>query len=357
MGLLIFFFILSIAFSFLCSILEAVILSVTPSYVNRQVQEGTTTGTMLKSYQEDIDRPLSAILTLNTIAHTVGAIGVGAQAGQIFGNTELNLGFTSVSMESIIAAVMTLAILVLSEIIPKTIGANNWRTLAPFTVRALRVMVFILKPFVWLSQSITKGLKKDKGRSVLSRADLTAMTQASEESGAIDADESKIIKNLLRLNKLRVRDVMTPRAVMVIADANQTLQDYFQENRPMQFSRIPIFEESQDQIIGLVLKDEVLLGLAEDQHQLILKKLRRDIPSVLDTEILPNLFDKLLTQREHIAIVHDEYGTVVGLVTLEDVLETILGMEIIDESDTVEDMQRHARQQWEKRAKEQGLTT
>lgn len=357
MGLLIFFFVLSIAFSFLCSILEAVILSVTPSYVNRKLQEGSTTGARLKSYQEDIDRPLSAILTLNTIAHTVGAIGVGAQAGEVFGETEFSLGFTSISMESVIAAVMTLAILVLSEIIPKTIGANNWRALAPFTVRALRVMVIVLKPFVWLSQNITKRLKKEKGRSVLSRADLTAMTQASEASGAIDAGESKIIRNLLRLQKLTVRDVMTPRAVMAMADGNQTLKKYHDQNKPMQFSRIPIFEDSQDKIVGMVLKDELLRALAEDHHELPMKKLRRDIFSVQDTEILPSLLDILLKQREHIAIVHDEYGTIVGLVTLEDLLETLLGMEIMDESDTVEDMQRHARQQWEKRAKEQGLKT
>lgn len=357
MGLLIFFFVLSIAFSFLCSVLEAVILSVTPSYVNRQVQEGTSTGTLLKSYQQDIDRPLSAILTLNTIAHTVGAIGVGAQAGKIFGETQLSLGFTSISMESVIAAVMTLAILVLSEIIPKTIGANNWRTLAPFTVRALRVMVILLKPFVWLSQNITKRLKKEKGRSVLSRADLTAMAQASEESGAIDKDESKIIKNLLRLQKLVVRDVMTPRAVMVMADANQSLSDYYEQYKPMQFSRIPIFEENQDKIIGMALKDEILRALAEDQHDLSLKKLRRDIQSVHDAEILPNLLDQMVSKREHIAIVHDEYGSVVGLVTMEDILETLLGLEIVDESDTIEDMQRYARQQWEKRAKQQGLTT
>ena len=357
MGLLIFFFVLSIAFSFLCSILEAVILSVTPSYVNRQVQEGTATGMLLKKYQQDIDRPLSAILTLNTIAHTVGAIGVGAQAGQLFGESEISLGFTSISMETVIAAVMTLAILVLSEIIPKTIGANNWRTLAPFTVRALRVMVILLKPFVWLSQNITKRLKKEKGRSVLSRADLTAMAQASEESGAIDKDESKIIKNLLRLQKLTVRDVMTPRAVMVMADADQTLEEYYDQYKPMQFSRIPVFENSQDQIIGLVLKDELLRALAEDQHNLTLRKIRRDIQSVTDNVILPNLLDKMVANREHIAVVHDEYGTVVGLVTLEDVLETLLGMEIMDETDTVEDMQRHARQQWEKRAKEQGLTS
>jgi CBS domain containing-hemolysin-like protein len=197
MGLLIFFFLTSICFSFLCSIWEAVILSVTPSYVNRQVQEGTATGKLLQAYKQDIDKPLSAVLTLNTIAHTVGAIGVGAQAGKLFGTSTINLGITSLSYESFIAGAMTLAILILSEIIPKTIGANMWKELAPFTVRSLRVLMWVLFPFVWMSQLITKALKKDKERSVFSRADFAALTSAGLESGALDKSESKIIQNLL----------------------------------------------------------------------------------------------------------------------------------------------------------------
>jgi len=194
MTLLIFFFTLSIAFSFLCSIWEAVLLSITPSYISSKTQSGSSLGKSLQVFKEDIDRPLSAILTLNTIAHTVGAIGVGAQAGKVFGASNVSLGPINLSMEAIIAGLMTLAILILSEIIPKTIGANYWRKLTPFTVTSLKMLLFILAPFVWISQLITKNLKNDKSLSVFSRADFNAMTQAGEESGALKETESRTLK-------------------------------------------------------------------------------------------------------------------------------------------------------------------
>ena len=243
MALLIFFFVLSILFSFLCSIWEAVLLSITPSFINRKVQEGTALGQDLEKFKEDIDRPLSAILTLNTIAHTVGAIGVGAQAAKVFGSGSSFLGIPS---ETLIAGGMTLAILILSEIIPKTIGANMWESLAGFTVKSLKFLLFILAPFVWVSQLITKNLKKDKDKSVFSKADLAAMTHAGEESGVLAESESTIIKNLLRFEEVSVRDIMTPRTVMVKADESTTLMDFYQNNQPLRFSRIPIFQESSD---------------------------------------------------------------------------------------------------------------
>ncbi len=336
----------------MCSVWEAVILSITPSYVNRMVQSGSSLGTLLKSYKKDIDRPLSAILTLNTIAHTVGAIGVGAQAGQLFGNTELNLGVFSISVESIIAGLMTLAILILSEIIPKTIGANMWKALTPFTVRSLSVLIWVLYPLVWLSQIITRTLKKDKHKSVLSRADLTAMAVAGAETGALDHSESAIIQNLLKLEKLQVRDIMTPRAVMVIADEELTLSEFWKENRPLPYSRIPVYQEKPDHITGMVLKDKLLEQLAEDKHHTKLVDIRIEITHVVDTDPLPVLLDRLVKNRQHIAIVTDEFGTVVGLVSMEDLFETLLGLEIVDETDTVEDLQRLARKQWESRAKQ-----
>ena len=210
MALLIFFFVLSILFSFLCSIWEAVLLSITPSFIGRKVREGSQLGADLEVFKEDIDRPLSAILTLNTIAHTVGAIGVGAQAANVFDGPSLIPG---VPTETIIASVMTLAILILSEIIPKTIGANMWESLAGFTVKSLKILLFILAPFVWVSQLITKNLKRDKEKSVFSKADLAAMTHAGEESGLLAQSESTIIKNLLRFEEVSVRDIMTPRTV------------------------------------------------------------------------------------------------------------------------------------------------
>ena len=357
MALLILFFALSIVFSFLCSIWEAVLLSVTPSYVNSQREEGTFTGTKLVEFTEDIDKPLSAILTLNTIAHTVGAIGVGAQAAKVF-DTQAGfalLGF-QIGWESIVAAVMTLAILVISEIIPKTIGANNWRQLAPFAVRSIDILMMVLGPFVWLSQGITKRLKTEKNKSVYSRADFSAMTNVAEESGALELNESTIIKNLLRLNEVSVSDVMTPRTVMVTANEDMIARNFYKNKTSnLRFSRIPVYQEAEDHITGYVLKDDILVRLVESDEELPLKELRRDILHVKPDLPLPQLFDLLTENREQIAIVLDDYGSLVGLVTMEDLVETLLGLEIVDEMDAVADLQQLARQRWQERAKKIGL--
>lgn len=354
MGLLIFFFVLSILFSFLCSIWEAVLLSITPSFINRQVQEGSSLGHDLEVFKEDIDRPLSAILTLNTIAHTVGAIGVGAQAANVFGSDS---DFFGIPSETIIASVMTLAILILSEIIPKTIGANMWQSLAGFTVKSLKFLLFVLAPFVWVSQLITKNLKRDKDKSVFSKADLAAMTHAGEESGVLAESESTIIKNLLAFEEVSVRDIMTPRTVMVKVDEATTLMDFYKNNQPLRFSRIPIFKESSDNdnITGIVLKDEILQYLVEDKDTVQLKELKREVIAIRDDKKLPELFEVMTTQKVQIAIVVDNYGSLVGLVTMEDLFETLLGLEIVDESDGEADLQKLARQKWETRAKKMGL--
>lgn len=353
MFLLLAFFALSIIFSFLCSIWEAVLLSITPSFINRKVQDKSSSlGHDLRAFKKDIDRPLSAILTLNTIAHTVGAIGVGAQAAVVFQGTPTVLGIPS---ESVVAAVMTLFILILSEIIPKTIGANKWRELAGFTVKSLKFLLFVLAPFVWVSQLITKNLKNDKNKSVFSRADLAAMALAGEQSGVLAESESTIIKNLLRFEEVSVRDIMTPRTVMVKADETTSLMDFYKTNQPLRFSRIPIFDESSDNITGMVLKDEVLQNLVEDRDDVKLKELKRDITAVKDDKPLPELFEVMTTERSQVSIVVDSYGSLVGLVTMEDVLETLLGLEIVDESDGEADLQVLARKKWENRAKKLGL--
>jgi CBS domain containing-hemolysin-like protein len=355
MGLLIIFFLLSIIFSFLCSVWEAVLLSITPSYANRKLQEGSPTGILLQEYKKDIDRPLSAILTLNTIAHTVGAIGVGAQAGKIFGDSSFDLGFVHLSFESVIATVMTLAILIASEIIPKTIGANNWKSLAPFTVKSLRFLIIALKPLVWVSEKITKTLKKDKDKSVLSRADFAAMVQVGEVSGAIEQDESTIIRNLMKLESLTVRDIMTPRTVMLLVNQDTKAKDFYKANPTLRFSRIPIYEEAQDHVVGMVLKDEILKQLVEGRNELQLKEIARPVVAVRDSLTLQELFKTLTEQRMHMVIVVDEYGSLVGLVTMEDLFETLLGMEILDESDADADLQALARKRWEERARKTGL--
>lgn len=345
----------SIAFSFLCSIWEAVILSVTPRYIRQLQAEKNPLGDTLNSYKEDIDRPLSAILSLNTIAHTVGAILVGSQAGALYGTAELKLGPIALSYEALIAGVMTLLILVLSEIIPKTIGANYWKSLTPFTVASLKILLFILGPLVWLSQLITKSLKNEKDKSVLSRADIFAIAEEGEEHGALQSSESTIIRNLIQLEKLSVRDIMTPRTVIMAAEESTTVTAFYKTHKPIRFSRIPVFSKQKDEITGVVLKDEILSSIAEDKHELPLSALRRDIQFVHDDLPLPELFDLFVENRIHMSVVVDSYGSLVGIVTMEDLFETILGLEITDEMDNVEDLQRLARQKWEKRAQALGL--
>lgn len=351
MELLIFFFVLSILFSFLCSIWEAVLLSITPSYVQRKLQEGSPIGTTLDQYKEDIDKPLSAILTLNTIAHTVGAIGVGAQAKVAFPKESYDLFGINFQMEPVIASLMTLAILILSEIIPKTIGANSWKRLAPFTVNSLKILLFVLTPFVWISQLITKRFKADKSKSVLSRADFAAMAQAGAELGTLDAKEFTIIQNLLHLEQMTARDIMTPRTVMVTADQEMTVKSFYQDLKPHRYSRIPIFGEKPGNITGIALMDDILAQLADDKDNTPLKELRRDVLAIQDNKNLFDLFETLTRARSHLAVVMDNYGSLVGLITLEDIIETLFGLEIMDESDRVPDLQVQAKRIWEERAK------
>lgn len=353
---LLLFFCLSILFSFACSIWEAVLLSVTPSYTQRLVQEGKPVGKLLEEFKDDIDRPLSAILTLNTIAHTVGAIGVGAQASKVFGSTQVNLGPIQFSGESVIAALMTLAILVLSEIIPKTIGANNWRGLAPFTARSLKVLITLLFPFVWMSQLITKALKKNKGESVLSRLDFKAMVHSAEQSGELKQTEFTIINNLLGFEQLTAEDIMTPRNVVMMADENQRIADFYETyKQKMTFSRIPLYSDSRDHISGLLLKDQLLQKMIAGEGDRPLKDIMREVGMVADVTKLPTLFNSMVQKNQHMNVVIDEFGVLRGIVTMEDLIETLFGQEIIDEMDSVSDLQEFARKKWQERAKKLGL--
>ncbi len=357
MTLLIIFFLVSILFSFLCSIWEAVLLSVTPSYVEIELQKDTKVGHKLKEFKEEIDKPLSAILTLNTIAHTVGAIGVGAQAGKVFGKANLMMGSIELpfNWEAVVAVLMTLAILILSEIIPKTLGANYWKSLTPFTIKSIAFISLLLTPFIWVSQLITKALKNEEGKSVLSRTDFATMTDIGEKQGVFREGESKIIRNLLSFDKIKTQDITTPRTVMAAAQATTTLKEYYNENKSIRFSRIPIYKDSIDNVEGYFLKDEFLAALLENKGDEPIASLKRDIVMVKDSLPVPDLFNKLMEEREQIALVMDQYGGVEGVVSMEDVIETLLGLEIVDEMDNQNDMQALARENWKKRAKALGL--
>ncbi|MDC3388484.1 hemolysin family protein [Flavobacteriaceae bacterium] len=344
----------SIFFSFLCSILEAVLLSVTPTYVNLKKKEGKSYASSLEALKKDVDKPLIAILTLNTIAHTVGAILVGVQAEQLPYKIDV-LGFNIVG---VVSAIMTILILVVSEIIPKTIGATYWKSLTNFTTKTLQILMFPLKwtGILWLLQLTTKLIGKGAhGESVLSREDFSAMADIANEEGVFEESESRVIKNLLNFKSILAKDVMTPRTVMKIAEEEVNIKDFFEANPNLRFSRIPIYKSNPDNISGYVLKDDVYKDLANDKDQKQLKNLKRDLLVVNRNVPIPNLFEKFIQEKEHVALVVDEYGSVSGLVTMEDVIETLLGLEIMDESDTDSDMQQLARKNWEDRAKRIGI--
>lgn len=337
----------AILISFLCSILEAVLLSITPSFVESIKQsKRKKLGLSLEALKSNVDRPLAAILSFNTIAHTVGAAGVGAQAAKVFGNEYLG----------IVSAVLTLLILIFSEIIPKTIGANYWRSLIGFTASTLKVLIWLMYPLVVLSKGITKLLSKDDATATsVSRAEVSAMADIGEKEGVFARTESKMIKNLVTLRNITVEDVMTPRTVIVMMQEDKQLQELFNHETFDKFSRIPVYQKNRDDISGYVHKIDVLSRLAADEHELKLKDIKREVMMVGHEMKLPLVLDELVESKEHFALVTDRYGGVAGLVTMEDIMETLLGREIMDEFDGIEDMQEYARKRWRSRAKRLGL--
>jgi CBS domain containing-hemolysin-like protein len=348
--LLIAFFLVAILTSFLCSLWEAVLLSITPSYAQIKLQEGGALGRRLQAFKENIDRPLAAILTLNTIAHTVGAIGVGDQASKIW--ADANPMITGL----VIPVLMTLAILVLSELIPKTLGANYWKELAPFTARSLAFAIRLLLPLVWFSQLVTKALKKDEVDSAFTRSDFLAMADIGAKHGIFKPQESEIIGNLLRFGSVMVSDVMTPRIVVEAAPASQSIADFLVAHPQPRFSRIPLYENDlRDHVVGYMLKDELLARSVAGETAGELSLLRRDIIRVAEDYPIIELFNSFLTKREHIALVTGAFGGMAGIVTMEDVIETLIGVEIVDESDQTTDMRKLARKCWERRAGRLGL--
>ncbi|WP_346883775.1 hemolysin family protein [uncultured Algibacter sp.] len=353
MSALLFWATISIFFSFLCSILEAVLLSITPTFLNLKKQEGKDYALTLERLKKDVDKPLIAILTLNTIAHTLGAMMVGIEAEKLPFKIEL-FGINTVG---VVSAIMTLLILVASEIIPKTIGATYWKKLANFTSKALIVLIFPLKwtGILWLLQLTTKLIGGKGHGSVLSRESFLAMTDIAHKEGVFMENESKIIKNLLTFKEVFAKNIMTPRTVMQIENQETTVEDFFNKNLNLRFSRIPVYSDNADNIKGLVLKDEIFKEMALGHGSKKLSEIKRNIIIVNRNLPIPDLFENLIESRNHMALVVDEYGSVSGLVTLEDVIETLLGLEIMDESDSVSDLQNLARKSWETRAKKLGI--
>ena len=351
MALLVSFFLAAILLSFICSILEAVLLSITPYYVSIQQQDQTSIADDLVRFKADIDRPLSAILSLKTVANTLGAVGVGAQASVIFGSTPIRiLGISVLNWEAVIAGCMTMSILVFSEVIPKTIGANNWEKLTPFAIRTIRVMMVVLSPFVWLSQFITMRLKKDKSQPVLTRSDFLKITNIGKEAGAIEETERRIIHNLLKFSHVQVEDIMAPRDMVVTAASSMTIREFHQQHQNLPYVGIPVFKAADTNIIGYVHNDELLIHLLTEDGNMTLGDIMRDMLTVDSQVAIPELLDTFLHNKEYMALVSDSDGKMQGVVTIEDVIETMLGLESIDGDEEREDWHALARQIFEHRS-------
>ena len=337
MTLLIIFAAVSIGFSFLCSILEAALLSVTPSFIAGLREKRPELYESLRGFKDDIDKPLSAILTLNTVAHTAGATGVGAQVAVLFG--EAWLGAAS--------AIMTLAILVLSEIIPKTIGAKYWRALAPMLPPVLKFIIVILMPFVWLSKLITSRIGGGE-HDVEVREEILALADMGKDQDALDENEFQVIRNILRLHDIKVSTIMTPRTVCRTVTPDMTVAEFLEKEKGQPFSRFPVMTE-KGEAKGYIHKSD-LLDKSPDQT---ISAVTHEVPLIHTSMGIDSLFHAMLAQRQHMAVVYDEHGTWVGLITLEDILESILGREIMDETDHVADLRLYARQRWSRRLKKQ----
>jgi CBS domain containing-hemolysin-like protein len=338
MTLLIFLFILVLGISFLCSLLEATILSITHSHVVLMEKRGLRSGPILQKLKSEIDRPLAAILTLNTVANAMGSAGVGAQTLSLFGSKWVALA----------SGILTFSILILSEIIPKTLGAVYWRQLAPSTAYLTRGLIFLTYPLVIIFEAVSGLLRSGATLSKITREEVIATAEISEDEGELLRREQRVIKNLLRLNKVYARDILTPRSVLFALPKDMSVGQVIEENTTLRFSRIPIYGGSLDNIEGMVYRLELLERYSHGQTKRKLESISHPLKAVPDSKSVAEIMDDFIKQREHLFLVVDEYGGTAGIITLEDAVETLLGVEIVDESDTVDDMREYARQRWER---------
>lgn len=341
MTLLLIFLLGAVGISFLCSILEAVLMSTPISFITMREEEGYRPATLFKEYKNDTSKPIAAILSLNTIANTIGAAGVGKQVTELWGSEWFGLA----------SAVMTILILICSEIIPKTIGTNYWKHLMGFTTTTIHVLVILLYPLVLLVKGLTHLIAPKEQEAVVSREEVSALANVGEDEGVIDEDENKIIQNVIKLDDVKAFDVMTPRIVCSIAPESMTLKEFYKDEAFSHFSRIPVYAENPENITGYILRRDALEDLAEDKFNKTLGEIRRPLPLFNEERSISDIWESLLKHKEQIAVIIDEYGSFQGILTMEDIIETIFGLEIIDESDTVTDMQQYARERWEQRQK------
>lgn len=340
MTLLFIYLAVAIGISFLCSILEAVLLSITPGYIAEVSSNNPDSGKQIEKVKTQLDESLSSVLILNTFAHTMGAAGVGSQALLVFG----------AEWETLIAFILTLAILYFSEIIPKTLGANYWRNLAVPTSLIISWLVRLVYPFVWISTRLTKYLSNSSANEI-TREEIIALASLGHRDGALYFQENEYLTNMLSLREITTAQVLTPRSVVHMLKHDMTVSEALDLEPTQQFSRIPVYRDSSDDIIGKVIKRDLFVaeraGHGGDDIELYMK------PAIRVSEKLPvqQLLDLFIKNRAHLFLVEDEFGQNSGVVTLEDAIETLLGREIVDESDVVEDMQELAKNKYRARIK------
>lgn len=328
---------LVLVISFISSLMEAVILSINSAYVAIAVENKKPYGLLLEHHIEKIDRPLSAILTMNTINNVLGSSLVAYYVQRHYGETIL----------AIYSGVFSLLILVFSEVIPKSIGSTYWKKFAPASAYIIQVMIFFMYPAVWLIEKVSSIFKQEDESPEVTRDELIMTAQIGAEEGIIKTKESTIIKNLLMLDKIYVADVMTPRTVLFALEDVETVDDVVEKYKPIRFSRIPVYRENLDNIIGMTSRYRILEALSNDEHDKKLGDLLTPIATVTERMHVSQLLDFFIREKEHLALAIDEYGVVTGLVTLEDAIETLLGVEIVDEFDNIEDMRKYALEQWQ----------
>ena len=344
MGQLLAFLFGAMAISCLCSVLEAVLMSPPISYITLREEEGYKPAVKMKSYKQDSSRPIAAILSLNTIANTIGAAGVGRQATIVFGSEWFGL----------VSAITTVLILVFSEIVPKTIGTTCWRQLMGFTTSVIRCLIVIMFPCVWLIEKLQRLITPKSAEAAISRDEVSAMANVAEEAGDLEEDENEIIQNVINMDEIVASDVMTPRVVAAIAPESMSVKAFFRDKRYRNHSRIPVFADNDEYITGYILRMDALQLVAEDKFDTTLGNIKRPVASFSQDTTLDVIWDEMLTKDEQISIVIDEYGSFQGILSLEDVIETIVGSEIVDERDSVRDMQQLALSQWKKRSDQAG---
>ncbi len=337
MFLLIFYFSLAVFASFLCSLLESVILSVSYTHVEALSRKGARYAPLLKKMKYQISQPLSAILTVNTIANTLGAAGVGAQAYQLYGSYFV----------TVFSVILTLVILFFSEILPKTLGASYWRVLIPFSVYVIQALIFICWPFVKLSR-LVQQIFHIRSRHI-TREDILGAAKMGVNEGAIYKNEGELVQNILKLKSKKVYEIMTPRTVITAFERKMTVGQALKKYQPLRFARIPVYEGNLDQIIGMAHRYKILEARSQGCEKLTVDNYLSPIHTVPENISVTAALDQFIKRKEHIFLVVDEYGSLSGLVSMEDVVETILGIEIVDELDTVADLREQALKQWKQK--------